>query len=89
MCLAVPGQILSTAGDDLLMRTANVRFGGIVKQVNLAYTPEARVGDFVLVHVGFALTILDPAEAGRVFDLLEELGELEELRKADEAEEDA
>lgn len=79
MCLAIPGQILSTAGDDPLLRTGRVSFGGIVKEVSLAYTPEATVGDYVIVHVGFALCVVDESEAHRVFDYLREIGELEEL----------
>ncbi len=63
MCLAVPGQILSIEGDDLLTRQGRVAFAGIVKQANLAYVPEARLGDYVLVHAGFAITIIDEAEA--------------------------
>jgi hydrogenase expression/formation protein HypC len=55
MCLAVPGQILSIQGEDL-ERTGKVSFGGVVKEVNLACVPEARVGDYVVVHVGFALS---------------------------------
>jgi hydrogenase expression/formation protein HypC len=81
MCLAIPGLILSTAGDDPLMRTARVDFGGVVKEINLAYAPEARIGDYVLVHVGFALTVIDAAEAEKVFEHLERIGEIEaELR---------
>jgi hydrogenase expression/formation protein HypC len=81
MCLAIPGLILSTAGDDPLMRTARVDFGGVVKEINLAYTPEARIGDYVLVHVGFALTVIDAAEAEKVFEHLERIGEIKaELR---------
>jgi len=79
MCLAIPGQILSTAGDDLPLRTGRVSFGGIVKEISLAYTPEANVGDYVIVHVGFALSTLDEKEAGRVFEYLREIGELQEL----------
>ena len=80
MCLAIPGRILSIAGDDPLMRTGRVSFGGIVKEVNLAYTPEAGVGDYVIVHVGFAISTLDQTEAHRVFDYLREMGELGELQ---------
>jgi hydrogenase expression/formation protein HypC len=80
MCLAIPGRILSIAGDDPLMRTGRVSFGGIVKEVNLAYTPEAGVGDYVIVHVGFAISTLDQTEANRVFDYLQEMGELGELQ---------
>ena len=80
MCLAIPGKILSIAGDDVLLRTGRVSFGGIVKEVNLAYTPEAGVGDYVIVHVGFAISTLDEAEAHRVFDYLREMDELAELQ---------
>jgi len=76
MCLAVPGLILSVSGDDPLRRVGRVDFGGIVKEINLAYLPEAAVGDHVLVHVGFAITVIDEAEAARVFEHLRELGEL-------------
>lgn len=79
MCLAVPGKILTMAGDDPLTRTARVSFGGIVKEVSLAYTPDAKVDDYVIVHVGFALNVLDEEEAGRVFEYLQQMGELEEL----------
>ena len=73
MCLAVPGHILSIAGDDPLMRTARVSFGGIVKEVNLAYVPDATVGDYVIVHVGFAISRLAVHEAEQVFRYLEQL----------------
>ncbi len=76
MCLAVPGQVLTVSGDDPLMRVGRVDFGGLVKEINLAYAPEARVGDYVLVHVGFAISIIDEVEAQRVFAHLHELGEL-------------
>ena len=76
MCLAVPGKILSVEGDDPIMRLGRVDFGGVVKEINLAYVPEAEIGDHVLVHVGFAITVIDAAEAARVFEYLEEMGEL-------------
>jgi len=75
MCLAVPGQIASITGDDLI-RMGRVDFGGVIKEVNLAYTPDAGVGDYVLVHVGFAISVIDEAEAGRIFAHLRELGDL-------------
>jgi hydrogenase expression/formation protein HypC len=81
MCLAVPGKILSIAGDDPLLRSGRVSFGGIVKEVSLAYTPEAGVGDYVIVHVGFAISTLDEEEAHRVFEYLDQIGELSELRE--------
>ena len=78
MCLAVPGKILSIEGDSL-NRTGQVSFGGIIKQVSLAYVPEAQVDEYVLVHVGFALNIVDEHEAQQVFAYLREMGELLEL----------
>lgn len=79
MCLAVPGKIISINGQESLDRTGRVSFGGIVKEVSLAYVPEANIGDYVIVHVGFALSKVDEAEAARVFDYLEQMGELGEL----------
>jgi hydrogenase expression/formation protein HypC len=77
MCLGVPGQVVSIAGSEPLTRTAKVRFGGVVKDVNLAYAPEAKTGDYVIVHVGFAISILNEGEAQRALATLKELGELE------------
>jgi hydrogenase expression/formation protein HypC len=82
MCLAVPGKIMSIEGADAVFRRGRVNFGGIVKEVNLSYVPEASVGDYVVVHVGFALSIVDEAEAQKVFEYLREMGELEELKEA-------
>jgi hydrogenase expression/formation protein HypC len=83
MCLAVPGNITDIIeGADDLSRTARVNFGGIVKTVSLAYVPEAKVGDYVIVHVGFALQIVDPDEAHQVFEYLREMGELADLEDA-------
>lgn len=78
MCLAVPGKILNIAGEDVL-RSGSVSFGGINKQVNLAYVPEAKVGDYVIVHVGFAISIVDESEAKQTFEYLKQMGELAEL----------
>ncbi|WP_035985288.1 HypC/HybG/HupF family hydrogenase formation chaperone [Leptolyngbya sp. KIOST-1] len=72
MCLAIPGQILSTAGDDL-DRTGRVSFGGVVKEVSLAYVPQAEVGDYVVVHVGFAISQLDLHEAEQTLHYLEQM----------------
>jgi hydrogenase expression/formation protein HypC len=77
MCLAIPGRVLSFTNDDPLMRTARVDFGGVVKEINLAFTPEAGIGDYVLVHVGFAITVIDESEAAKVFEHLERIGEIE------------
>jgi len=83
MCLAVPGQIVDIEGEDPLLRTGRVNFAGIVKRVNLSYTPEAKTGDYVLVHVGFALSTVDEEEAGKVFSYLREMGELAELEEGE------
>ena len=85
MCLAVPGKIVSIEGTDPLLRSARVNFGGIVKQINLAYVPEARIGDFVLVHVGFAISTVDEEEAKQVFEYLQKIGELSELESDKES----
>jgi hydrogenase expression/formation protein HypC len=80
MCLAVPGQILSVEGDGDFSRLGRVSFGGIVKEVNLSCVPEAAVGDYVIVHVGVALSKLDEEEARRVFDYFKQMDELGELQ---------
>jgi hydrogenase expression/formation protein HypC len=80
MCLAVPGQVLEVKRDETLgLVTGKARFGGIVKEVNLTYTPDVKVGDFVVVHVGFALSTIAEAEAREVFRYLEAMGELRDL----------
>lgn len=82
MCLAIPGKIISIeAGENSIMRTGRVSFGGIIKEVNLSYTPEANLNDYVIVHVGFALKILDESEANKVFEYLKEMNELDELKE--------
>jgi hydrogenase expression/formation protein HypC len=78
MCLAIPGRVLSVEGGDPAFRNANVDFCGVRKMVNLAFTPEVKPGDFVLVHVGFALTRVDEEEAARTFQYLAQIGALEE-----------
>lgn len=84
MCLGVPGQVVSINRDESLnLATGKVSFGGIVKRVNLSYTPEAKVGDYVVVHVGFSISVIDETEAERVFAYLRELGELEEAQSAE------
>jgi hydrogenase expression/formation protein HypC len=75
MCLAVPGRVLAIVGDDPLTRSARVAFGGIVKEVALAFAPEAREGDYVLVHAGVAIAVLDAAEAARTLAALAALEE--------------
>jgi hydrogenase expression/formation protein HypC len=79
MCLAVPGRVVEIIdGGDVAFRVGKVDFGGIRKEINLAYVPEAEVGKYVLVHVGFAISVIDEDEAQRVFKYLEELGGLQE-----------
>jgi hydrogenase expression/formation protein HypC len=78
MCLAIPGKILSEMGAEL-MRSARVDFAGVIREVSLAYVPEAKVGDYVIVHVGMAIGVIDQEEAQRVFSYLREMGELGEL----------
>ena len=78
MCLAIPGKIIETLESDG-MKVAKVSFGGMVKQVCLEYTPDAVPGDYVLVHVGFALSRINEEEAQRTYKVLEELGQLMEL----------
>ena len=78
MCLAIPGKILKIEGRGF-ERTGKVSFGGIAREVNLAYTPEAKINDYVIVHVGFAISILDEEEANKVFEYLKEMDKLGEL----------
>lgn len=77
MCLAVPGRILEINAADINFPVGRVSFGGVVKEVSLVCTPEARVDDFVMVHVGMALSIVDAAEAETVLGYLREMGELD------------
>jgi hydrogenase expression/formation protein HypC len=79
MCLAVPGKVIEISGEDPLSMIGKVDFGGVRKEVGLAYVPDVRLGDYVIVHVGFALSIVDPAEAKKIFEYLKEMNELNEL----------
>jgi len=81
MCLAIPGKIVSVSGEDPLERMGKIDFGGILKEASLAYVPDTCVGDYVIVHVGFALSKVDEAEAQKVFDYLKRMGELGELEE--------
>ena len=76
MCLAIPGKIIEIQ-EMGQMRAARVQFGGIVRQVSLVFVPEANLGDYVMVHVGFAISRVDSAEAERTYKLLQEMGALE------------
>ena len=83
MCLAIPGKILSVSeNSDALKKTGRVDFSGIIKEVSLAYVPDAVVGEYVIVHVGFALQKVDEQEALEVFEYLRRIGELAELETA-------
>ena len=77
MCLAIPGKVLETSQQDGIS-IGRVQFGGITRSVRLDFVPEAKVGDYVVVHVGFAISRVDEAEAARTYQLLEEMGVLEE-----------
>jgi hydrogenase expression/formation protein HypC len=80
MCLGIPGKVVETyRDDDVLM--GKVDFGGVSKRVCLEHVPEAQPDDYVLVHVGFALSRIDEAEAGRVFAFLEDMNQLDELEE--------
>ena len=78
MCLAVPGKVLSVLGDDPIARSGRVDFSGIVKEVNLAFVPEAKVGDYVLVHVGLAIATIDEEEARHTLDALRQIEALDQ-----------
>lgn len=75
MCLAIPGQLLEIRGDDPLLRTGRVSFNGVIREIHLACTPEAKVDDYVLVHVGFAISVIDETAATQLADALSALGE--------------
>lgn len=78
MCLAIPGKVIETFARDGL-QMARVQFGGVVRESCLEYVPETRIGEYVLVHVGFAISRVDEEEARRTYQALEELGQLSEL----------
>jgi hydrogenase expression/formation protein HypC len=79
MCLAIPGKVVSISGDDPVTRMGRIDFSGVIKQASLAYVPEVQIGDYVIVHVGFALSKVDEDEAQKVFEYLKQIGELGEL----------
>ena len=80
MCLAIPGKVIEIQQDAEGIRFGKTNFGGTVKNVCLEYTPEVALGDYVLVHVGFALSKVDEAEAKKTYALLEEMQQLDELK---------
>ena len=77
MCLAIPGKLTDIYEKDSL-RMAKIDFGGISKEICLEYTPEAKVGDYALIHVGFAISLMDEEEAQETLSLLKEISELED-----------
>lgn len=83
MCLAIPGRILSITGDEL-DRMGRVDFEGVVKEVNLSLVPEAKIGEYVIVHVGMALSTVDAEAAAEVFSYLRQMDELGEVQEAEE-----
>lgn len=89
MCLAVPGKIVSIEGEDPITRMGRIDFGGVLKTASLAYVPECSVGDYVIVHVGFAISRVDEAEAAKVFEYLREMQELDEVSQPAVKEPDA
>jgi len=82
VCLGIPGQVVSLQ-DANGLRMGRVRFGGIVRQACLEYVPEVALGDYVIVHAGFAISRVDEDEAARTYQLLEEMGQLAELNETD------
>jgi hydrogenase expression/formation protein HypC len=82
MCLAIPGKIISiTNQPDQTFRLGKVSFGGITREVNLCMVPDAKIDDYVLVHVGVAISMIDEAEAQLTFDYLKQIGEVDELKE--------
>lgn len=78
MCLAVPGQVLEFVESNPELKMAKVSFGGINKDICIQFVPEVKIGDYVLVHVGFALNILDEEDAKETFRILNEMGAIDE-----------
>lgn len=77
MCLSIPAKLVSISGNDVLTRIGKVNLGGVFKEVSLAYVPEAKIGDYVLIHVGFAISIVNEQEAEFVFNYLRQTKELQ------------
>lgn len=76
MCLAVPGKIISIDDNDPLQRVGRVSFGGTIREINIAFVPEATVGNYVLAHAGVAISLVDEQEANHVFEYLSQIEEL-------------
>jgi hydrogenase expression/formation protein HypC len=85
MCLAIPGKIVSISAQlDETFRSGKVSFGGILKEVNLCMVPEAQTGDYVLVHVGVAISVVDEEEARKTFSYLKQMGEVAEIENPEQ-----
>ena len=85
MCLAIPGKLIEISQQlDETFRLGRVSFDGIIKEVNLALVPEAQPGQYVLVHVGAAISVVDEEEAIKTFELLKQLGEIDEINSESE-----
>lgn len=83
MCLGVPGKVMAVTENEIGIPMGTVSFGGITKEVCLAFVPTARAGDWVVVHVGFAISAIGESEAQEVFAILEQMGQLGELETPD------
>lgn len=80
MCLSIPGKLIAITRElDEIFRMGKVSFDGIIKEVNLTMVPEAKIGDYVMVHVGAAISIVNEEEAKKTFDYIKQLGELHDL----------
>ena len=82
MCLAVPGKIIEITDDSLLTRSGKVSFNGIIKEINLAFVPEAKIGEYVIVHAGFAISVINEKEAEETFRYLDEINQSENAEES-------
>ena len=84
MCLSIPGKLIEITGQlDETFRTGKVSFDGVIKEISLTLVPEAKVDDYVMVHVGAAISVVDEEEAKKTFEILQQLGELNDLDSQD------
>lgn len=81
MCLGIPGQVVEVFGEDPLTRTGKINFGGILKEVHLGFIEDVQVGDYVIVHAGFAISKVDETEAQQVFEMLRAMATLDEIEE--------
>ena len=81
MCLAVPGKIISIDESNPELKMAKVNFGGVIKDICIQWLPDVQLGDYVLVHVGFALSKIDPKDAEETLEILQQMGDLRELEQ--------